>query len=176
MKTHQSVSSQRRKSRKAHFSAPSSLRRKIMSSHLSKDLRAKYSVRSVPVRKGDTVKIMRGAFKGREGKIQAVYRKRWALHIEKITRDKTNGKHYLRLILLSRLSVPDPHSPIQLSRDRSQDRQEQKGSSREKEVCRKGEEQAQGRRCWPRLSQRCSVGHLLSTPSVYLQIGQLFAF
>ena len=92
MKTHQSVSSQRRKSRKAHFTAPSSIRRKIMSSHLSKELRAKYSVRSVPVRKGDTVKVMRGPNKGREGKIQAVYRKRWALHIEKVVRDKTNGK------------------------------------------------------------------------------------
>ena len=93
MKTHQSVSSQRRKSRKAHFSAPSSIRRKIMSSHLSKDLKTKYDVRSVPVRKGDTVKIMRGHFKGREGKVQAVYRKRWALHIEKIVREKTNGKY-----------------------------------------------------------------------------------
>lgn len=92
MKTHQSVSSQRRKSRKAHFSAPSSIRRKIMSSHLSKELRTKYDVRSVPVRKGDTVKIMRGTFKGREGKVQSVYRKRWALHIEKIVREKTNGK------------------------------------------------------------------------------------
>jgi len=92
MKTHQSVSSQRRKSRKAHFSAPSSIRRKIMSSHLSNDLRSKYEVRSIPVRKGDTVKIMRGTNKGREGKVQAVYRKKWALHIEKIVREKTNGK------------------------------------------------------------------------------------
>ena len=92
MKTHQSVSSQRRKSRKAHFSAPSSIRRKIMSSKLSKDLKTKYETKSVPVRKGDTVKIMRGNFKGREGKVQAVYRKRWALHIEKIVKEKTNGK------------------------------------------------------------------------------------
>jgi large subunit ribosomal protein L26e len=92
MKTHQSVSSQRRKSRKAHFSAPSSIRRKIMSSHLSKELRTKHDVRAIPVRKGDTVKIMRGNFKGREGKVTAVYRKRWCLHIEKVVRDKTNGK------------------------------------------------------------------------------------
>ena len=39
------VSSSRRKSRKAHFSAPSSVRRKIMSSSLAKDLRGKYNVR-----------------------------------------------------------------------------------------------------------------------------------
>ena len=92
MKINTSLSSQRRKSRKANFSAPSSIRRKIMSSHLSKDLKTKYDVRAVPVRKGDTVKVMRGTFKGREGKIQAVYRKRWCLHIEKIVREKTNGK------------------------------------------------------------------------------------
>ena len=63
-----------------------------MSSHLSKDLKTKYEVRAVPVRKGDTVKVMRGTYKGREGKIQTVYRKRWAIHIEKLTREKTNGK------------------------------------------------------------------------------------
>jgi large subunit ribosomal protein L26e len=93
MKTHQSVSSQRRKSRKAHFSAPSSIRRKIMSSHLSKELRSKYEVRSVAVRKGDTVKVARGTFKGREAKVLAVYRKRWALHLEKLVKEKTNGKY-----------------------------------------------------------------------------------
>lgn len=62
---------------------------------MSKDLRSKYLVRSVPVRKGDTVKILRGAFKNREGKVVSVYRKRWCLHIEKIVRDKANGKLYL---------------------------------------------------------------------------------
>lgn len=125
MKTHQSVSSQRRKSRKAHFSAPSSIRRKIMSSHLSKELRTKYEVRSIPTRKGDTVKIMRGHFKGREGKVTAVYRKRWALHIEKIVREKTNGKCALtdgppypspefgaNLCCAYRTAVSDSHPPL----------------------------------------------------------------
>ncbi|CDW71975.1 60s ribosomal protein l26 [Stylonychia lemnae] len=91
MKTHQSVSSQRRKSRKAHFSAPSSIRRKIMSSHLNKELRTKYDVRSIPVRKGDVVKVMRGTGKGREGKVLTVYRKKWAVHVEKLTKEKSNG-------------------------------------------------------------------------------------
>ena len=38
------ISSSRRKSRKAHFSAPSSVRRVIMSAPLSKELREKYNV------------------------------------------------------------------------------------------------------------------------------------
>jgi len=66
-----------------------------MSCHLSKDLRTKYEVRSIPVRKGDVVKVMRGHLKGREGKVLTVYRKRWALHIEKLTREKTNGRIFL---------------------------------------------------------------------------------
>merc|ERR1712113_384557 len=61
MKTHTSVSSQRRKSRKAHFTAPSNIRRRMMSCLLSKELRTKYDCRSVPVRKGDTVAIKRGS-------------------------------------------------------------------------------------------------------------------
>lgn len=41
------VSSSRRKSRKAHFTAPSHLRRKILSAPLSKELREKYHVRMI---------------------------------------------------------------------------------------------------------------------------------
>merc|ERR1719473_120810 len=95
MKTHTSVSSQRRKSRKAHFTAPSSIRRKMMSCHLSKDLRTKYDCRSLPVRKGDTVHIKKGSvdegIKGKIGKVLTVYRRRWCVHVEKVVRDKKNG-------------------------------------------------------------------------------------
>mmetsp|Transcript_55964 Transcript_55964/g.77141 ORF Transcript_55964/g.77141 Transcript_55964/m.77141 type:complete len:137 (-) Transcript_55964:175-585(-) len=94
MKTHQSVSSQRRKSRKAYFTAPSSIRRKLMSCHLSADLNKKYNTNAIPVRKGDQVKIMRGTYKGREGKVQTVYRRRWCIHIEKIVREKGNGQQH----------------------------------------------------------------------------------
>ncbi|KAL7283350.1 hypothetical protein ACG7TL_002779 [Trametes sanguinea] len=97
------VSSSRRKSRKAHFSAPSSVRRKIMSSSLSKELRAKYNVlhgqacnstkqtRSIPIRKDDEVRIVRGKYKGREGKVTQVYRKKWVIHVDRVQRDKSNG-------------------------------------------------------------------------------------
>ncbi|CAN6483657.1 unnamed protein product [Victoria cruziana] len=48
-------------------------------------------VRSVPVRKDDEVQVVRGTFKGREGKIVQVYRRKWVIHIERITREKVNG-------------------------------------------------------------------------------------
>jgi len=91
MKTHQEVTSSRRKQRKAHFAAPSHLRRKIMSCHLSKDLKKKHNVRSLPVRKDDEVLVVRGTLKGNRGKVIQVYRRRWAIYIEKLTKQKANG-------------------------------------------------------------------------------------
>merc|ERR1719421_831230 len=91
MKFSPNVSSSRRKSRKAHFSASSSERRIIMSAPLSSELRSKYNVRSMPVRKDDEVSVVRGTYKGREGKIIQVYRKKWVIHIERITREKASG-------------------------------------------------------------------------------------
>jgi len=64
----------------------------MMSCHLSKDLKDKYDVRSMPVRKGDQVKIMRGTQKTREGKVMTVYRRRRCIHIEKVVVDKSNGQ------------------------------------------------------------------------------------
>merc|ERR1719217_1129068 len=95
MKSHTSVSSQRRKGRKAHFSAPSSVRRKMMSAPLSKELRTKYDCKSVPVRKGDSVLIKVGSqengVKGKTGKVLTVYRRRWCIHVEKVVTTKKNG-------------------------------------------------------------------------------------
>lgn len=122
MKHSNNVSSSRRKSRKAHFQAPSTERRLRMSAHLSKELREKYNgvsrggataaacdsrvvhaqsrapshtqVRRLPLRRGDEVKIVRGGqtVKGRDGKITAVYRKRYVIHVERVTREKTNNQ------------------------------------------------------------------------------------
>merc|ERR1711903_16178 len=91
MKYSQNVSSSRRKSRKAHFTAPSSVRRKIMSSHLNKELVQKYNVKSMPIRKDDEVIVVRGKNVGREGKVIQVYRKKYVIHIERVTREKSNG-------------------------------------------------------------------------------------
>merc|ERR1711970_763679 len=91
MKFSSNVSSSRRKSRKAHFSAPSSVRRTIMSAHLNKELFQKHHVKSMPIRKDDEVIVMRGSYKGREGKVIQVYCKKFVIHIERVTREKSNG-------------------------------------------------------------------------------------
>ncbi|CAK8532519.1 unnamed protein product [Lathyrus sativus] len=91
MKFNPRVSNSRRKSRKAHFTAPSSVRRVLMSAPLSSDLGSKYNVRSLPVHKDEEVQVVRGTFKGRERKAVQVYRRKWVIHIKRITCDKVNG-------------------------------------------------------------------------------------
>merc|ERR1719464_735810 len=91
MKYNPNVTSSRRKNRKAHFSAHSEARRKLMSSNLSKELQARHGGRSMPIRKDDEVMIARGMYKTREGKVTAVYRKKFVVHVERITREKANG-------------------------------------------------------------------------------------
>ncbi|KAL3895017.1 MAG: hypothetical protein SGCHY_004941 [Lobulomycetales sp.] len=71
-----------------------------MSSALAKDLREKYKCRSLPIRRDDEVRITRGRYKGREGRVTACYRRRWAIHIDKIVCDKANAQ-----------SVPIPIDP-----------------------------------------------------------------
>merc|ERR1719412_1630099 len=63
MKLNKNVTSSRRKQRKRQFTAPSHIRRKLMSAPLSKDLRQKYGVRSMPIRKDDEVQVLRGHYK-----------------------------------------------------------------------------------------------------------------
>merc|ERR1712127_702657 len=91
MKYAAGVASSRRKTRKAHFTAPSSVRRKIMSAHLNKELSHKHHVKSMPIRKDDEVIVVRGSHRGREGKVIQVYRKKYVIHIERVTREKSNG-------------------------------------------------------------------------------------
>ncbi|KAJ4296588.1 60S ribosomal protein L26A [Kalmusia sp. IMI 367209] len=131
-KVQNSVASSRRKSRKAHFSAPSSVRRIIMSAPLSKELREKHNVRSIPVRKDDEIMIVRGTHKGREGKVSSVYRLKYALHINGVVREKSNGQSVPIPIAASKVVV----TKLKLDKDRenileriSQGREAQKKKS-----------------------------------------------
>ena len=95
MKFATNVSSAPRTQRRLHFNAPSSERRIRMSAPLSKELRAKYNVRSLPIRKDDEVKIVRGSAKLKaisSGKVTACYRKKYAILVEGATKDKVNGQ------------------------------------------------------------------------------------
>lgn len=84
-------SKQPRKQRKFRATAPKHIKQKMLASHLSHELRKRYSRRSFQIRKGDNVKIMSGENKGKSGKIEVVDTKRGRVAIEGIQRTKKEG-------------------------------------------------------------------------------------
>lgn len=85
------ASKQPRKQRKYSAKAPLHIKNKMMSVNLDKELRKKYGTRNISVRKGDTVKVMRGKFKGKKGKITKVVLKDSRVLIEGIQIKKLDG-------------------------------------------------------------------------------------
>jgi len=82
---------QPRKQRKMLYQAPSHIRYKHFSAPLSPSLKTSHNVGSLPVRSGDTVRIMRGDRKGLEGKVTRVDRKKYRIFVEGVTREKVDG-------------------------------------------------------------------------------------
>ena len=85
------ASSKPRKQRKYTYTAPLHIKAKFMHAHLAKDLAKKYGLRSLQVRRGDKVKVMRGSFKKQEGKVESTDIKRGTLFIEKVEITKREG-------------------------------------------------------------------------------------
>ena len=98
------ASSQPRKQRKFLAKAPLHIKRKQLNANLSKELRSKYG-RSLILKKGDKVKIMRGKHKGKSGKITKIIVKRLKIYIEGIQTKKQDG---------SKVDVPIRASNLQI--------------------------------------------------------------
>jgi len=81
--------------RKAFYNAPLHLRHKLASAHLSRELRDKLGIRSLPVVVGDRVMIMKGDHKGKTGKVVEVDLKGLWVKVEGITRKKADGTEVL---------------------------------------------------------------------------------
>ena len=81
---HWKSSKQPRKQRKYLAKAPLHIRRKFVSVNLSKELREKHGQRNIPVKKGDKVRVMRGKFAKKEGKILTVSLKQSKVTMEGI--------------------------------------------------------------------------------------------
>ena len=85
------MSKQPRKQRKALYNAPAHARGKYLSVSLSKDLRDQVGKRSLPVRTGDKVRVVRGDFKGHEGEVLSVDYGSYKVTIEEVTLSKPDG-------------------------------------------------------------------------------------
>lgn len=73
------------------YTASKHLLSKQLGSHLSKDLKEKHHCKSMRVVEGDSVKVLRGEFKGIEGKVTKVSTERRGIAIEGIKREKLKG-------------------------------------------------------------------------------------
>ncbi len=115
------VSYQPRKQRKMLYEAPKHKRRRMMRSHLSDELYARYGVRNFVVRKGDIVRVMRGNFKGHEGKVVEVNLKKMKVAVEGVTIRRTDNKSVQRWLdpsnlMIIKLNLTDPKRKKKLYR------------------------------------------------------------
>jgi len=89
------------------YQAPYHVLSKQLGSHLSKDLRQKYGTRSIRVTIGDTVRVLRGEFKGVDGKVKEVNTLKNAVTIEGIKKEKLKGGQFDVYIHSSNLLVTE---------------------------------------------------------------------
>eukprot|EP00472_Partenskyella_glossopodia_P008017 CAMPEP_0197524890 /NCGR_PEP_ID=MMETSP1318-20131121/10290_1 /TAXON_ID=552666 /ORGANISM="Partenskyella glossopodia, Strain RCC365" /LENGTH=117 /DNA_ID=CAMNT_0043077987 /DNA_START=146 /DNA_END=499 /DNA_ORIENTATION=+ len=80
-----------------------------MSATLSDELRKKFNVRSMPIRKDDEVQVFRGNHKPRDGKVLQVYRKKYVIHIDHVSREKNNGASVMLGIAPSNVIITKLH-------------------------------------------------------------------
>lgn len=110
-----------------------------MSAPLSKELREKYKVRSVPIRKDDEVTITRGTYKSREGKVTTVYRRKYVIHVERISREKTNGGQVMlglapSSVVITKLHLDPDRKKLLERKNRDNALEKDKGKVTENEV------------------------------------------
>ena len=80
-----------KKQRKARYTASWQLRHKYLTAKLAPELAEKHGISRLPVRKGDTVYVTRGAFRDSEGDVQDVDMKKGRIHVENISTEKADG-------------------------------------------------------------------------------------
>lgn len=76
------------------YRASKTLRSKQISSQLSKELKKKYSKNSIRIVEGDNVKIMRGEFKGVDGKVSKISIENNSIAVEGVKKEKTKGDKF----------------------------------------------------------------------------------
>ncbi len=74
-----------RRQRRAVFEATTAERRHRMTVPLSRELRKRFHRRSVPLRKGDTVRVMKGSYIGREERVQKISRRDYSVTLDNVT-------------------------------------------------------------------------------------------
>ncbi len=97
-----------RTQRKRLYQATTQERHRLLGAHVDPSLSNKSKLnlpRALPVREGDVVRVMRGSFRGKEGKIVSVDSKKGTAVVEGITIEKVDEKKVPRPIHASNLMI-----------------------------------------------------------------------
>lgn len=117
------------------YRAPFAVRSKQIAGSLSKELRKKYGKRSIRIITDDTVRIIRGEYKGIDGKVKKVSTEKNGVAIEGITKEKLKGEKvdvYISSsnILITALNTDDPWRKNKLEGKKSKDTQKEAKSEK----------------------------------------------
>jgi large subunit ribosomal protein L24 len=143
-------STQPRKQRLFNYTRNAHDRSRAMGAHLSDDLLKEYSrLRTLTVRKGDTVKVVRGAFKGQVAKIIKVFPRKGMISIDEATLTKADNKKVARLfrpskVILTKLDLSDPWRREKLQKFKvssSEEKREEKAEKASEKVERAAEKE-----------------------------------
>lgn len=107
------MSTQPRKERKTLYNLPTHKARARIAAHLDEPLLLKYNTRSITLRKGDTVRIMRGEFAGTSGKVLEVNTRTGKVTVDGVTVSKAKATQVARPLdpsnlVLTKLDLTDP--------------------------------------------------------------------
>ncbi len=98
-------STQPRKQKKFRHNAPLHVKRKFLSVNLVRPLRERFGKRSMVVRKGDEVVVMRGTLRGKKGPVERVSIGREKVYIEGIKLKKVDGSEISKPFIPSNLQI-----------------------------------------------------------------------
>ncbi len=106
------------------FNAANHIRSKQLGATLSKELREKYGKRSTRVVKGDTIRVMRGEFKGIDGKVTQISTEKSGVAVEGIKREKLKGGNvdiYIHTsnVMITGLNLDDKWRQSRLERQKT---------------------------------------------------------
>jgi len=123
---------QPRKQRKYRYNAPLHVKRKFLGARLSPDLSKQFGRRSMPLRKGDEIRVLRGKLKGKTGVIERINVKETKIYVEGITAKKVDGSEVMRALQPSNLMITKPNmddKKRQISMDRAGGKKDEKAKT-----------------------------------------------
>ncbi len=121
-------SKQPRKQRKYRHNAPLHIKKKFLGGHLSKELKEQHKQRTIGIKKGDKVKVMRGKHKGKTGTIEKISVQHTKIYIQGLDFKKRDG---------SKALYPLEPSNIMITELNLEDKKRIKGTNKEEKVVKK---------------------------------------